>query len=146
MSSPDGNQVQRLIDQADIEELIHRYSRAIDLKDYSMLDTCFLADAHLDYSKAGGVAGAYPEVRKWLEEVLEPLTEMQHLITNISVEIDGDTASGYCYTLNINGMPEAAGGGHLIVGAMYTDEIVRIDGSWKFKRRAEQRLTEFTAK
>ena len=135
--------LQRLADRGDIENLVKRYARAIDLRDYALLDSCFIPDAELDYSKVGGASGPYPVVRAWLEEVLAPLLEMQHVVSNIVIEVDGDTASGYSYTLNINGMPESAGGGHIVVGAMYTDTFVRTPDGWKFSSRAEERLTMF---
>ena len=54
----------------DIDDLLTRYATAIDGRDWGLLDTVFIPDAHLDYRSAGGVAGDYPAVRAWLTEVL----------------------------------------------------------------------------
>ena len=57
-------------DRIEIDDLLTRYASAIDSRDWALLDTVFTHDAHLDYRSAGGVAGEYPEVRRWLADVL----------------------------------------------------------------------------
>ena len=59
--------IHEISDRIEIDDLLKRYTSAIDGKDYALLDTCFLPDAHVDYVSSGGIAGAYPEVRAWLE-------------------------------------------------------------------------------
>ena len=58
-----------------VDDLLVRYAAAIDGKDWKLLDTCFLPDAHVDYTATGGIKGAYPEVRKWLEMALAPAVD-----------------------------------------------------------------------
>ncbi len=54
--------------------------------------------------------------------MLEPIAEMQHFTTNIELDIDGDTAEGKSYTLNVNGLRDGKGQlQHMIVGAQYID-------------------------
>ena len=65
---------QEISDRIEIQDLMIRYARAIDTKDYGLLDTCFLPDAHVDYVSSGGTKGAYPEVRQWLEKALLRIT------------------------------------------------------------------------
>jgi hypothetical protein len=52
-----------------MDDLLTRYASAIDSLDFELLDTVFVADAHLDYRSAGGIEGSYPEVRKWLFDI-----------------------------------------------------------------------------
>ena len=61
---------QEISDRIEIGDLLVRYSRAIDTKDWALLDTVFLPDARVDYKSSGGIAGPYPEVRAWLEKAL----------------------------------------------------------------------------
>jgi hypothetical protein len=44
-------------DRIQIQDLLVRYTRAIDTKDWALLDTCFLPDAQVDYTATGGIAG-----------------------------------------------------------------------------------------
>lgn len=138
------SEIRELLDKQAITAVLKRYARALDEKAFDMLDQCFVADAHLDYTCAGGIAGPYPDVKSWLVQVLPPIAEMQHFTTNVEIEIDGGTATGKSYTLNVNGMRDASGEvKHMIVGAEYIDKYVRTDDGWRIIYRREERFTTF---
>jgi hypothetical protein len=109
-----------LSDRLQINDLLIRYTRAIDTKDWALLDTCFTPDAHVDYTSAGGVAGDYPKVRAWLEKALAPFPMTVHALANSIVEIDGDRATART------------------VGAFYNDKLVWTDDGWKIRERIEE--------
>ena len=85
--------IQELSDRIEINDLLTRYTSAIDGKDWGLLDTCFLPDADVDYVSSGGIAGKYPEVRNWLEKALSIFPVTVHAISNSEIELDGDLAS-----------------------------------------------------
>lgn len=127
-----------LSDRIQIQDLLVRYTRAIDTKDWNLLDTCFLPDAEVDYTATGGVAGRYPEVRAWLAKALAPFPITVHYITNSQVELDGDRAR--VRTLVHNPMFFANPDGSLhdfTVGATYVDELVWTDDGWRIAKRSE---------
>lgn len=137
-------ELRELLDHHAIERVLKRYARALDEKNYDALDACFTADAHIDYTCAGGLKGAYPEIKAWLAKVLDPLPEMQHFTTNVELTFDGDTAQGTSYTLNVNGMHDATGElRHMIVGAQYIDRFQRTPDGWRISYRREARLCSF---
>lgn len=137
-------ELREMLDHHAIERLLKRYARALDEKNYDALDTVFTADAHVDYTCAGGIEGPYPDVKAWLVEVLDPMPEMQHFTTNVEPIIDGDRASGTSYTLNVNGMRDAAGTlQHMIVGAQYIDRYERTPDGWRISYRREERRVTF---
>ena len=139
-----GGDVQEILDQWAIEKLLKRYARALDDRSFDALDDCFTSDAHLDYTCAGGIAGPYPQAKAWLAEVLPPIAEMQHFITNIEIEVEGDQARGKSYTLNVNGLRLASGEvKHMIVGAQYIDRFARTPVGWRIVERREERFTTF---
>lgn len=147
-TSLSGNVVDRelreVLDHYAIERVLKRYARALDEKNYDALDDCFTPDAHIDYTCAGGLKGAYPEIKSWLAKVLDPLPEMQHFTTNVELAFDGDSAEGTSYTLNVNGMHDASGElRHMIVGAQYIDRFVRTAAGWRISYRREARLCTF---
>ena len=130
---------QEISDRFEINDLMIRYTRAIDTKDYSLLDTCFTPDAHVDYTSSGGTAGKYPEVRAWLEKALTPFTSMMHFVGNTTVEIDGDKASSRTYVINPMGFPKQDGGLHVFtVCAHYVDKLVRTPEGWRIAERIEE--------
>jgi 3-phenylpropionate/cinnamic acid dioxygenase small subunit len=135
------SQLRELHDHFAIEQLLTRYASAIDLKQYDRLDACFAPDAWIDYLAAGGIAGRYPEIKRWLADVLAPIEEMQHFISNVELTIDGDLAAGSTYTLNINGIRDAQGDlQHMVVGAVYLDRLERRAEGWRIVERTERRL------
>lgn len=144
MNDADARQLRELLDHHAIEKVLKRYARALDEKNYDALDDCFTPEAHIDYTCAGGPQGPYSQIKPWLAQVLEPLPEMQHFTTNVELAIDGDAATGTSYTLNVNGMHDAAGElRHMIVGAQYIDRFVRTPHGWRIEYRREQRLATF---
>jgi 3-phenylpropionate/cinnamic acid dioxygenase small subunit len=131
--------VQEISDRLQINDLLTRYTLAIDQKDWSLLDSCFTRDAHLDYTSAGGIAGDYPKVRGWLEAALAPFPMTVHYITNSVVELNGDEATARTAVLNPMGFQNEDGSLHLFtVGAYYNDELLRTDEGWRIKRRVEE--------
>jgi 3-phenylpropionate/cinnamic acid dioxygenase small subunit len=131
--------VQDLSDRLQINDLLTRYTVAIDQKNWSLLDTCFTPDAHLDYTSAGGVAGDYLKVRKWLEAALAPFPMTMHYISNSVVELGGDEASARTAVLNPMGFAKADGSLHIFtVGAYYNDKLARTDDGWRIRERIEE--------
>ena len=126
-------------DRIEIQDLMVRYARAIDTKDYGLLDTCFMPDAHVDYVSSGGVAGKYPEVRVWLEKALSPFSHMMHFIGNTTLELDGDRASARTYVVNPMGFTNPDGSLHVFtVYAHYVDELSRTPDGWRIAKRVEE--------
>lgn len=140
MNDPIDRELQQLLDHHAIQQVLNRYARALDERRHELLDACFTADAELDFSDAGGGVLAYPAAKRWLGEVLAPLAEMQHCITNLETDIAGDTATARSYTLNINGLHADGALRHIIVGAIYLDELVRTPQGWRIRRRRQTRL------
>ena len=126
-------------DRLQIQDLLIRYTVAIDTKDWKLLDTCFTRDAHVDYTSSGGTKGAYPEVRVWLEKALSMFPMTQHFISNTTLTIDGDHAESRTYVINPMGMPREGGGLNIFtVGAYYNDQLVYTEDGWRIAERIEE--------
>jgi len=126
-------------DRIRINDLLIRYTRAIDTKDWNLLDSCFIQDADVDYTASGGVAGKYPEVRAWLAKALAPFPITAHYITNSMVDLRGDRASARTLVLNPMFFANPDGSLHdFTVGATYVDELVWTDAGWRIARRVEE--------
>jgi len=126
-------------DRIRINDLLVRYTRAIDTKDWNLLDSCFIPDADVDYTASGGVAGKYPEVRAWLAKALAPFPITAHYITNSMVDLRGDRASARTLVLNPMFFANPDGSLHdFTVGATYVDELVWTDAGWRIARRVEE--------
>jgi hypothetical protein len=130
-------------DKVEIEELLIRYCSCIDTKDFPRLSSVFTPDASIDYTKSGGIAGPLPDVQAWLTKALAPFTVVQHMVTNIAIELDGDRATSVCSFYNPMGTPseEAIGGtGLFFCGGFYRDELVRTDAGWRISKRINDQI------
>jgi len=131
--------IEEISDRIQIDDLLTRYTVAIDTKDWALLDRCFTPDARVDYTTSGGVKGAYPEVRAWLERALAAFPVTQHFISNTVVELNGDEASAKTYVYNPMATEKPEGGHHVFnVGAYYIDELVYTPDGWRIAERFEQ--------
>ena len=130
-----------LADRREIDDLLIRYTAAIDGKDWALLDTCFTPDAHVDYTSSNGIAGKYPEVRAWLAKALAIFPTTIHAISNSRIELDGDRARGRTLVNNPMLLPKGDGGRFVFtVYAYYNDELVRTPQGWRIAKRIEEQV------
>jgi hypothetical protein len=133
--------LQEVSDRIEIDDLLIRYTRAIDAKDWALLDTCFLPNADVDYVSSGGIKGKYPEVRAWLEKALGMFAVTIHAVSNSTIELNGDTAKGRTLVNNPMCLRDAEGNQNIFtVWAYYHDDLVRAEGGWRIAKRYEEQL------
>lgn len=130
-----------LADRLAVDDLLTRYTFAVDQRDWDALDDVFLADAHIDYTATGGIAGSYPEVKRWLAETLTMFSAMQHALAQKSVVVDGDRAHVRAYFLNPMQIAQPDGGvWQLDLGGVYVHDLVRTPEGWRSERLVEELL------
>lgn len=122
-------------DRLEIQQLMVDYSSAIDQRRFDDLDRVFTPDAYIDYRATGGVDGSYPEVKKWLAEVLPNFPAYSHLVGNFDVRVSGDTATSRAICFN----PMVMGEQVYFVGIWYVDEFVRTAEGWRMSKRVEEK-------
>ena len=79
-------------DRMELEKLVTDYATAVDTKNFQEFNNLFTQDAHIDYTAAGGIKGSLQEIIKYLETALDDFPNFQHLISNISLTLNGHTA------------------------------------------------------
>ncbi|HZU47096.1 MAG TPA: nuclear transport factor 2 family protein [Mycobacterium sp.] len=130
-------------DRLEIQQLLVDYSTAIDSRRFDDLDEVFTPDAYIDYSAFDGIVGRYPEVKKWLAEVLPNFANYAHMLGLPSIRIDGDTATARTFCFN----PMVFGGekpNTMLLGLWYDDEFVRTPQGWRMSRRVEAKCFDRT--
>ena len=85
--------LQQISDRLEIEDVLIRYTRAIDTGDWDRLDTVFTPDAAIDYTQSGGIEGAFPEVKAWLAEMLPIFPRRMHLLGQVEIDVGGRTTA-----------------------------------------------------
>lgn len=131
--------LQTISDRIEIDDLITRYTRAIDTGEWDRLDEVFTPDAHIDYTATGGMVGAYPEVKGWLAENLQIFPRRQHFVAQKEVELDGDAAELTAYFLNPMVLTDKDGSEVLWEFAgFYRHSLVRTRQGWRSRRMLEE--------
>jgi hypothetical protein len=127
-----------LIDRRAIDDLLFRYATALDTRQWDLLDQVFTPDAAIDYSTSGGIAGTPADLKRWFQdEAFVPFTSWQHHMTNMVVELDGDTATGRTTVYNPLAHTDAEGAGVVLhVGAWYDDRFARTPEGWRIAARS----------
>lgn len=135
----DPTTLQNLFDRMAVHDVLARYSTAIDTKDFALLGEVFTPDGIGDYTASGGIRGTLPEIQEWLAGALSIFQVVQHLITNIRVEIRGDEASSECYLFNPLGWKRDDGTIEMMYcGGSYRDELLRTPAGWRIRQRVIQ--------
>jgi 3-phenylpropionate/cinnamic acid dioxygenase small subunit len=130
--------LEQIADRIEIDDLLTRYATGLDAKDWDLWAGCFTADAFIDYTAAGGIKGTLPEVRQWLSEVMAGFPVTQHLVTNRSVRIDGDSATCRSCLFNPMGLSDGDGLMFFFEGGYYRDKLVRTANGWRIAERIEE--------
>lgn len=124
-----------LADRIEITDLLTRYATAVDSKDWALYRSVFTADAHIDYSTAGGPVGDRESVVARLTEQLNLFTCTQHFISNIAVELDGDSAKVRAMFFN---PMIVSPGKQFTCGGWYNHDLVRTPDGWRSARLIEE--------
>lgn len=141
-------------DRAEIEDLMARYLLAMDWNDFDSYADCFTEDGTLDYA-AGQTVGREnirAEAKEFKERVAEIFVDidgnpaiLRHVLCHSVIRVEGDKAwhTGLWFETANDGpkVPsKSAPDGMRLSPTMgsfgtYEDELVRVDGEWKFKYR-----------
>jgi hypothetical protein len=121
-----------------IYSLVVRYARALDTRDYELLETCFTDSAIARYITPGmdsDITFDNPrELAMGLRRIHSTLDTTLHRVSNHTIVSDGDHGHGrpYVDVLEVSGgdTPET-----LQQIGYYDDEYVRVGGEWKFASR-----------
>jgi hypothetical protein len=123
-------------DKAEIREVLFRYARAVDDKDWALMSSVFSEDAHLDYTSVDGPAGSRDEVVGWLDRSLAPVPMTQHFISNIEIDLDGDRAKVRAMFYNPMELPGIEG--LCSCGGNYLHDMVRTPDGWRSVQLVEE--------
>ncbi len=130
-------------DRADIADALYRYAAGIDERDAGLLASSLDPDAVVDLSRAAAQVGVrFPALVRRdavvtaLMSVFGPL-DTSHVLTNLRITVDGDTAVLRCYA-QTHHYPPGDGPrpdrtGKALMMNRYTAELVRCDGHWRIR-------------
>jgi 3-phenylpropionate/cinnamic acid dioxygenase small subunit len=125
------------LDRAHITDLLSRYTWALVDRDWQAWKEVFTADAHVDYSTAGGPVGTPSEAAETFSQMLSMFDVALSAGGNIAITFDNeDTAkvrSVYTMTMRIPGDQPT----YMQASGWYLDTIVRTAEGWRIHNRFE---------
>lgn len=129
-------------DRLAIRELMDTHAHGVMTRDAELWGSIWAEDAYWElpeYPDLGGFDGKAAIVAAWTESMkhygLAGCTKpMLYFMQPGSIEVDGDHAKAVAYTIELYDDPET--GARVHTTGRYDDELRKIDGAWKFTRRA----------
>lgn len=127
-----------IADQLEIGQVVQRYGRALDTRDYELLRTVFAPDASLHYEMEG--RGTEGDLEQWLElwrAFLVPFFWTSHQTSPPVIELDGDRARACCRLIASHVQIRHDDSRNLwTVYGEYDDRLVRRPEGWRIRERA----------
>ncbi|MDH6676921.1 ketosteroid isomerase-like protein [Rhodococcus sp. LBL1] len=124
-----------LIDKQEITEVLYRYARAVDRKDFDRVADCYFPDA---IDNHGGYIGTVDGLIEDMKSRHATIDSSLHYITNVLIDLDGDTANVESYCLcYLRQAPARAGEkqSRATIKCRYVDRFERRDGQWRIADR-----------
>ena len=128
-----GEALQGLLDKQALHELVLKYCRACDRRDFVLLRSLYHDDAIDDHGAM--FCGSADEYLAWLPGVLANFEATVHAITNALFEVRWDEAQGELYTIAYHRTRSPAAR-EITIGGRYLDRYARRAGVWKFAHRS----------
>lgn len=130
-SGTSAEEIRVLVDKAQILECLHRYCRGMDRHDREMVRSAYHDDA-IDVH--GSQAFHVEDFIDWALAYHDAQLHHQHYITNVTVEVSGDTAHTECYYLFVGRYPDRDTP-LTLAGGRYVDRFERKRGRWAISTR-----------
>ncbi|EKF21612.1 lumazine-binding family protein [Mycolicibacterium hassiacum DSM 44199] len=125
--------VRRLLDREEIRDVIHRYVRGVDRRDYELIRSCYHPDGVDRHPGFTGRRDAYVD---WLRTILPRYAFTVHFIGNVLIELDDDTAAVESYAVAYHADADPASQrGNVIAGIRYADRFTRGESGWRIADR-----------
>ena len=123
-------------DRSAIRDLLYRYARALDLRDFAAVGRCFAPGARAEYSGltlSPGVDAILAHLRQ-----ISAIPASTHLVGNVLIELHGDSAevdSQAIVHLVLDSGPHAR---VRVRGLYYHDRVVRQGETWVIAERVHR--------
>jgi hypothetical protein len=135
MDTAQSRRLQEVIDRDEIRQLLYTYARGVDRGDFDLIKSVFLPEATDHHGHYDGPA------LRFAKSVVSRGDELgvpgnQHHITNMTIEVNGDTARAESYFLAFQHQNDNGTGiGLAIMAGRYLDVLERRNGTWGILRR-----------
>lgn len=131
MGSP--TSLAELLDRQAIADILVAYARGADRGDVDLIAAAYHDDAVEDHG--GTFNGPARDYVAGMRKMLPRAPRMSHSVTNILIDLDGDTALSECHYLTFARLPVEGGTVDSLTMARAIDRFERRDGRWAIAHR-----------
>jgi hypothetical protein len=126
--------VRQALDVIQIQDTLHRYSRAIDRDDWSLLRTVYTRNA---IDEHGRYNGDIEGMIAWLEVEMARYESSMHVLGQSLIVVRRPTATSETYAVAYHrSLPDPSGNQvDRVLGLRYVDELRVEDGHWRISHR-----------
>jgi len=118
-----------------IQDLYTRYFDALDNGPDEQWVECFTDDGVLETPSLGVLGAGRAALAAWIKDYHQSWKkdeQRRHMLTNLALDIHGDSATGGCY---LTAYHCRAGQAKIGVVGYYRDRLVKVSGQWRFSHR-----------
>lgn len=125
--------IETLLAKAEITDVLYRYCRAIDRRDWDGLRACYFDDAYDDH---GSLVGPIDEFIRISKPFADRVAATMHFMGNVLIELDGDVARVESYVVAQHVIEHDDGSSkHDTWGLRYVDRFEQRAGEWRIGYR-----------
>lgn len=121
------------MDREGIVEVLVRYARAIDTKDWPLFRTCFVDDVTADYGDIGRWHGV-EDLTAFMVSAHAGMGCTQHSLSNFTIDIEGDTSRSVTYVHTVTVLARHPDDWVDTMG-IYEDRLHRGSEGWRIASR-----------
>ena len=125
--------LQTLLDERAIEQQLYRFARAMDSRDWDTLAAICSPDIVAEFG-TGEVRGSEAVV-ELIRSYLDNCGVTQHLLGNVLVSVEGDSARSEAYVADLHLSRQTESGDYFRTLGNYSDRWQRVDGDWRLAER-----------
>ena len=129
-------------DHIEIQQLMYRYARCADRKDYAGFAEVFCEDAI--FINRGEQVVSLAAIQDMMQ-ALEKYTQTLHLVHNVFYEVQGATAAGETYCQALHLLEDKGVEIKVDMGVIYQDKLQRTSSGWRIAQRNFNLLWSQTA-
>jgi hypothetical protein len=135
-ADPETAAVAALIAKQQITEVLYRRARAGDRRDVELALSCYHEGATEEHEGFTGSAAEFTQNFSMISPASKaPVTGLWHLLSNILIELDGDTGRVESYHIAVVIRDEEVGETQSFIGGRYLDRFALRDGRWAITHR-----------
>ena len=117
-----------------IRDVLCRYSRGVDRKDFDLVRSCYHSDATDDHGEYSGDVDGFID---YLQSAVSRYRSTMHFLGNMLIDVQGSRACAETYAIGLHRLPPRPGKLNRDITLMlrYVDVLDEREGEWRISHR-----------